>query len=126
MKKSQLIGWGVLIAVIVLWVRFFWFTEVFRTHSGNESNRASLLRVYDAIQLGDSASDVLEKYWQHRSHELELRADDPAHWFIRMPSEFGAADWRLRLEFIDRKVVAVQLRTTDGPAPRDAPRDKTR
>jgi hypothetical protein len=119
----------VLVAIMIVlfgivWVKGFWFTEVFRTHKSNEPHRAALLQVRDAISVGASHADALTAYWHHRTEELRLHAESPTAWGIRMPLEFGASDWRLRIEFQDGRVTAVRVRTSDGPPPKNGPKDK--
>ena len=123
-RRTRVAGTIILIVVLVAWVRYFWFSEVFRLHRDNEANRAALLRVHSAVQPGASPDDVLRAYWQHRTDDLRLHADNPTRWVIRMPLEFGASDWLLWLEFKNGKVVALRMRTSDGPAPAEAPPDK--
>jgi hypothetical protein len=119
----------VIVAVIILvfgivWVKGFWFTEVFHTHKSNAPHRTALLQIQDAVAVGASHSEVLAAYWQHRTDSLRLFADGPAAWVITMPLEFSASDWKLRIEFQDGRVAAVRVRTGDGPPPKDGPKDK--
>ena len=60
MTRQQLFAGVILVGILAAWVRFFWFTDVFHTHAANAPNRASLLRVYSALQVDASASDVLQ------------------------------------------------------------------
>jgi len=98
--------------------------DAFHSHESNEPNRAALLRVRGAIDIGASHGEVLAAYWQHRVDQLRLSADSYAEWSISMPLEFGTSDWKLRIEFQDGKVSAVRVRTSDGPSPSDGPTDK--
>jgi hypothetical protein len=123
MKNTRSLLLAVIAVVIVglVWVKGFWLTEVFHTPANNEPNRKALLQMRAAIVTGTPHSDVLAAYWKYRTDALRLVADTPTHWFIRMPAELGASDWLLVIEFQDNRVVAVQLRTSDGPPPKDAP-----
>ena len=123
-KSPHLLITAVLLLAVSIWVRGFWFTEVFRLHRHNESNRAALLRIHESIPLGAPYSDTLAAYWHHRTDDLRLSAESPTSWIVRMPLEFGASDWNLRLEFHDGRVTAIQVRTSDGPPPTDGPADK--
>lgn len=123
-KRSHVIAAIIILVVGIVWVRSFWFTEVFRTHKSNEPHRAALLTIQDSVALGASHADVLAAYWQHRTDSLRLFADRPANWVITMPLEFGASDWNLLIEFQDGTVSAVRVRTSDGPPPKDGPKDK--
>jgi hypothetical protein len=116
-------------AIIVLvvgsiWVRGFWFTEIYHTQKSNEPNRRALLAIRDAINVGASHADVLTAYWQHRTPELKLSAEQPSIWSVGIPLEFGASDWGLRIEFANGKVSALRVRTSDGSPPKDGPKDK--
>ena len=122
-KRSQAIIALIVLGVVIVWVRGFWFSEVFRTHKANEPHRRALLEIRDAIAIGASYSEVLKAYWQHRTDSLRLFADRPTDWTITMPMEFGASDWKLGIEFQDGKVSAVRVRTADGPPPKDGPKD---
>ena len=124
MKRSFLIATGVILVVGVYY--YFWIFrsgDVFSTVESNTTNRAALVAVRDAVKIGASYSDVLAAYWRLKTSDLRLHADDSAHWLIRMPLEFGASDWVLRIEFQDGRVAQVRVRTSDGPAPADGPPD---
>ena len=123
-RPSQVFPGIIILVVGVARVKGFWFTEVLRTHTSNEPHRTALVQIQDAVALGASHADVLAAYWQHRTDSLRLFADSPADWVITMPLEFGAYDWKLLIEFQDARVSAVRVRTSDGPPPKDGPRDK--
>lgn len=123
-KRSHVIAAIVILVVGIVWVKGFWFTEVFRTHKSNEPHRTALLQIQDAVALGASHAEVLAVYWQHRTDSLRLFADRPTGWVITMPLEFGASDLKLLVEFQDDRVSAVRVRTSDGPPPKDGPKDK--
>ena len=123
-KRSHVIAAIIILVVGIVWVKGFWFTEVFRTHKSNEPHRTALLQIQDAVALGASHADVLAAYWKHRTDSLRLFADRPTGWVITMPLEFGASDWKLLIEFQDGRVTAVRVRTADGPPPKDGPKDK--
>jgi hypothetical protein len=114
---------GVLVAVYYGWW-FFVSGDVFHSSKRNAPNRAALLRVYEAVNVGASHPEVLAAYWQHRTDELRLHAESPTTWGIRMPMEFGASDWNLFIEFHEGGVSAIRVRTSDGPPPKDGPKDK--
>jgi hypothetical protein len=125
MKRSFLVVGGILLAVCVYYyVWIFRSGDFFTTRGSNAPNRTALVAVRDAVKIGASYSDVLAAYWRLKTSDLRLHADDSARWLIRMPYEFGASDWVLRIDFQDGRVAAVRVRTSDGPAPRDGPSDK--
>ena len=97
--------------------------EWFYTHWGNASNRAALLKIREEIRVGAGYEKALTIYWQHASPDLRLYSGSAKMWSISMPSEFGASDWVLYLDFSDGKVSAIRVRTSDGPRPGDGPND---
>ena len=119
-----------MIFVVVLAVAGYYWWWVFRsgdwlrTHASNAANRAALTQLHTEIHLGSGYEDVLRTYWRRRTAELRLAADHPTDWRVAMPVEFGAADWNLVIEFRDGLVTNVAVRTSDGPAPMDAPAEK--
>jgi hypothetical protein len=98
--------------------------DSFRTRASNAANRAALTHLHTEIRLGNGYEDVLRTYWRRRTPELRLHADNAAEWRVAMPLEFGASDWNLILGFHDGRVTRVTVRTSDGPAPTDAPAEK--
>jgi hypothetical protein len=98
--------------------------DVFQPHAANAANREALVRIYSRISVGAPHEVVLQEYWSNRTSDLRLRADSSERWAVSMPSEFGASDWLLIVEFSAGKVRAVRVRTSDGPRPREAPPDK--
>ncbi len=123
-KRSHVIIIVMALAIGIVWVRWFFVTDVFRTHKSNEPQRAAILQIRDAVALDSPYSEVLAAYWGHRTDSLRLFADSASNWVITMPFEFGASDWNLRIEFEGGKVSAVRVRTSDGPPPKDGPKDK--
>ncbi|MGV3773616.1 MAG: hypothetical protein ACO1QB_11990 [Verrucomicrobiales bacterium] len=123
-KDSYIIAAITLLAFGFLWGKGFWFTEVYRTHKSNEPHRTALLRIQGAIAIGDPHASVFATYWQNRTESLRLIADRPTGWIITTPLELGASNLKLLIEFQGGNVVAVRLRTADGPPPKDGPEDK--
>jgi len=123
-KRSFLLGAAVLaIAGYYSWW-IFWSGDNFYRHSANAVNREAVLRVHGALRVDADRADVLQQYWSHRTQDLRLHVDTPARWVVSMPSEFGASDWTLIVEFRDGKVSAIRVRTADGPRPPEGPPDK--
>ncbi|MBE0702133.1 MAG: hypothetical protein IH582_03025 [Afipia sp.] len=124
-KRSHAIV-SVIVALVAAYYGWWFFAsgDVFHSSRRNAPNRAALRQVYEAVSVGASHSEVLSAYWQHRSDSLRLFADRPTGWVITMPQEFGASDWELLIEFQDGRVSAVRVRTSDGPPPKDGPKDK--
>jgi hypothetical protein len=124
LKRSYLIIAAIVLVIGIVWVRGFWFTEVFHTRKSNEPNRTALLQIRETIAIGASHTETLTAYWRHRTDDLKLFADRPTDWIITMPLEFGASDWKLLIEFQDGRVAAVRVRMSDGPPPKGGPQDK--
>jgi len=96
MKRAFPIAAGAILAVGVCYCRWVLRSgAVFATGRTNAPNRAALVAVRDGVKIGAPHSDVLAAYWQLRTPDLRLRADEPTKWFIGMPLEFGARDWVL-------------------------------
>jgi hypothetical protein len=123
-NRSHVLFAVIALVVATVWIRGFWFTEVFHTGKSNEPHRAALLRIRDAVAIGASHREVLAAYWQHRTDSLRLVAERPRDWIITTPLEFGATDWQLLIAFQDGKATTVRVRMSDGPPPKDGPKDK--
>lgn len=118
--------WAGLVLLVMACIMWFLFLEAFRFHGANQSNRDALVTIHSALNPGDSYATVLTTYWKDRTGELRISTESPTEWVVSMPMEFGASDWRLVITFDEatRKVTAIRVRTSDGPAPKDGPRDK--
>lgn len=114
-KRSHVAAATIILVISIVWVKGFWFTEMFRTHKSNEPHRTALLQIRDAVAVGASHADVLAAYWRHRTDNRRLFADRSTGWVITMPLEFEASDWTLLIEFHDG--------TSDGPTPKDGPKE---
>jgi hypothetical protein len=123
--RSMICEGLILLAILIFFLWFFLFSGwLFHSHASNTPNRQALVQLHQAIQLGASASDVRALFQQHATPQLKLHDDNPGEWYVRMPMEFGATDWKLLLDFRDGKIVQVRLLTADGPPPRDGPPHK--
>jgi len=124
MKKSRVIP--ILLVVLVVVTYGWWILasgEWFYTHRANAPNRAALLKIRNEIRIGDGYEKALNTYWQNASEDLRLYSGSPEIWSISMPSELGASEWVLHLDFKEGKVSGIKVRTSDGPHPPDAPED---
>jgi hypothetical protein len=117
--KEAVLGVGIVLLIFFLFVTFG-----FRSATRNKENRAALLQMRELINPGDSYEKVSRVFWEQRTSELWLIAENPSEWMVRMPLEFGASDWTLLITFEEGRVSKVQIRTTDGPPPKEGPEDK--
>lgn len=86
-------------------------------------NRTTLLGIYSNLTVGMLESEASMMVSAQLTNELKLISLDEGI-FLRMPLEWGASDWNLTVEFSNRAVTSVRIRTSDGPAPLNAPMDK--
>ena len=114
-----------LVLVGIIWM-FFFSGHPFHSPSSNAPNRAALKQIYETIQVGDSPATVRTTFERYASPTLSLHADRDSDWFVTMPTEWGASDWNLSVDFLDGKVASVKIRTADGPPPSNGPPDKQR
>ncbi len=127
MKNHKLL---IILIVILLSGYYSWLLfgsgDWFYTRGRNASNRAAILKIREAIHLGDGYEEVLNGYWQHAATDLRLYSGSRQNWSVSMPPEVGARQWVLYIDFVDGKVSAVKVRTADGPPANDAPEDVSR
>jgi hypothetical protein len=126
-KRCWLLTASLVVGVAIVVYYGWWIFasgDVFHTAQRNAPNRVAIVRLHEDIDIGKSYADVLSAYWNARTDELRIRNDSPTEWAVQMPGEFGASDWTLLIEFQDGHVSAVRVRTSDGPPPKNAPKDK--
>lgn len=125
-KSWPYVVWVGLLVFVMVYITWFLCMEVFTLHGSNQGNRDALKTIHATLQQGDTYATVLKKYWQHRTADLRISTESPTSWRISMPTEIGAGDWTLEIDFDEAtgKVTAIRVRTSDGPAPKDAPLDK--
>lgn len=95
----------------------------FRLHGSNAANRTALLGIYSNLTVGMPEPEAVRTVSNRLIGELKLVSLDKGI-FLRMPLEWGASDWNLTVECSNRAVTSVRIRTSDGPAPIYAPKDK--
>jgi hypothetical protein len=124
MKKQKFI---ITFVAALLGAYYAWWIfasgDWFYTHPGNASNRAAILTIREELRIGDGYQKALRTYWRFASKDLRLDSGSPQTWSVSMPSEFGAREWVLYLDFSDGKVSGIRVRTSDGPRPSLAPED---
>lgn len=124
MKRDKIAIIGVLVLIllwIAVWLRGFWFGEVFTTHADNAVNRDAMREIHAQLELGDSYQDVLDAFWGQGESELRIATRHPEQWRISMPRELGASDWEMNISFGSGKVSAIEVRTAEGRFPEDGP-----
>ena len=94
-------------------------------HARNAPHRAALLRIFRAVNLGDSEKSAAATIQRLKTPEIRVGQQDKELWRVSTPLDFGAMGWQLIVEIRSGKVTAVRLRTLDGPPPLDAPPDKS-
>lgn len=102
------------------------FFYSFTLHATNQKNRNALVKMHGVLTPGDPTAKILTTYNQYRTAELSIDARSATEQRIDMPLEFGAGNWRLVIlcDPATGKITSVQMRTEDGPAPKDGPPDK--
>lgn len=108
-----------LIILICISVGVLCITCSQRTKEALEWNER-LLTVHQGIDLGRSEEEVerfLSKQWPGDLHNSRI---------VRTPLRWGAHNWILLIDYKDRRVSAVAMRTDDSyqRLPEGAPRDK--
>jgi hypothetical protein len=112
---------GVLTGIVLTWDHH---KSRFRFNS--ERNRAELIQLHDQFALGMSAEDATKVVERYRSSHLRMFLDRGSEWYIITPSEIGASNWDLRVQFVDGRISATRVRTADGDSyrPPGAPPDR--
>jgi hypothetical protein len=92
-------------------------------HERNAPNRAALLAIHTNVVVGASEAEAKSLIERFSTPQLNLGSDSE-HIRVWMPFEVGAGDWCLQIRLSSGFVSAIQMRTSDGPAPADGPPDK--
>lgn len=118
MKAAKAVSLG-LTALIILVV---W--QSYCAKQRHEARR-QLLDFRAAIRLGASPTEVEQQLDPIRYNKLTLYHIDASHWIVTTPAELGARDWCLFLDFVDRSLREVRVRTSDRAdvRPTGAPED---
>jgi hypothetical protein len=94
-----------------------------------EQYRGEVRTLYENVQPGMSREQVRREMDAGKYPHLDFHRDGQV-WFGSAPSEFGAGNWVLAVEFQGELVSAVRVRTGDGLQsvhhPAEAPPDKVR
>ena len=121
-QKLILVFAGLLMVAYFAWL-IFGSGDWFFPHSKNAPNRVAILKIREEVHLGDGYESVLRSYWQYATRDLTLYAGSPQTWTVSMPTEFGARNWVLFIEFVEGKVSGLKVRVSDGLPPNGGPAD---
>jgi hypothetical protein len=93
-----------------------------------ERYRGEVLTLYENLQPGLTKPEVQQVMESGKYPHLQFHRADSERWSGTAPSEFGAGNWLLVIEFQGEQVSAVRVRTADGDHdhPAEAPPDKVR
>ena len=78
-----------------------------------DRNRGEIRALYEALTPGMTRDDVSRSLDGSRYPHLTVRRRGDERWFAETPSEFGAGNWILVIEFADERVRAIRVRTAD-------------
>jgi hypothetical protein len=118
MKILKIIGIGiVLIGLIAI--------AIFYLKSQGDKYNENLTRVMSQINLGDSSEKVKSLFENTKDEGFDYFPKGNNLMILTSPSEFGATNWRLLVEFKDSKVISVKVRSEDSDEnkPKEAPAD---
>jgi hypothetical protein len=90
--------------------------------------RGEVLTLYENLQPGLTKQEVEQVMDSGRYPHLQFHRGHEERWSGATPSEFGAGNWVLVIEFQGGQVSALRVRTADGDHdhPAEAPPDKVR
>jgi hypothetical protein len=97
--------------------------KIAQAHERNAPNRAALLAIHTNVVVGAPEAEAKGLIERFSTPQLKLGSDSE-HIRVWMPFEVGAGDWCLQIHLSNGVVSAVQMRTSDGPAPVAGPADK--
>jgi hypothetical protein len=89
--------------------------------------RAELIRFMDLASAARTPEQAEQQFARVEARSLTLKKLNPELWLVSTPFEYTANNWLLYLEFRRGQLVALRIRTSDGPHdhPRGAPADVT-
>jgi hypothetical protein len=113
---------------LIAWVWLDWDRNASLLRLNHHRNRTELIQLHDQVAVGVSAADAAQVLDRFRSSHLELHHAKPGapQWHISTPSEFGATNWTMDVQFSDGRISATRVRTDDGEhrRPSEAPADR--
>lgn len=116
-----------MVLVILVLALFVWWAMShpgFESHQENTPRREALTAIFRDVEPGDSRRNVRAAFANHRVEGMTLYDNQSRDWWCGIPGEWGGGDWILHISFMGDEVLAVRMRTSDGPAPPGAPEDK--
>ena len=105
-NQRRLIVLALLCMVGVLTNSIFQFRRAMQPRA---DARREVRHFMSQIEIGDTQTQVKEKFREGHYLTLELQELQSNLWSIRTPYEFGAGNWIVRVEFEDAKVTALHL-----------------
>jgi hypothetical protein len=99
----------------------------YHLHSSTDA-RLQLLAFREAIERVETKDEIERVFHAGQFERLQLLKENPEQWVVATPLDFGASNWYLYLEFMDRRLAKVKIRLADSSEihPRDAPGDIVR
>ncbi|MEO5820726.1 MAG: hypothetical protein ABIT71_09490 [Vicinamibacteraceae bacterium] len=98
------------------------------TFHGRHQSEREVGAFVASVKLGQAAADVERVLREGRYQKLSVRSKKDHEWWLTTPSQLGASDWIVKLEFEDRRVVSVRVGSSDqaNVTPSRAPAPKHR
>lgn len=88
--------------------------------------RNELVDLFGRLEGSTTKADVRRSFDTGKYQDLNMREVSGELWIVSTPTEFGATNWVLRLEFSDSQLKACRIRTLDSKEdhPKEAPPDR--
>lgn len=111
-------GMIVLVAVLAAQRRF----------ASSAKAHEQLLAFRQLASIVDTNAELEERLVASQLDRLKLVKINSQRWIVLTPSEFGASNWHLHIEFDGARIAALRIRLADDETirPRDAPPDVIR
>ena len=93
---------------LLAWVWLDWDRNASLLRLNHHRNRTELIQLHHQVAVGMSAADAAQVLDRFRSSHLELYHAKPgeSEWHISTPSELGATNWTLGVQFSDGRISA--------------------
>jgi hypothetical protein len=128
MTKKKILSYTVNF-ILFIGILFVSYNLFFTPAKKKQESRRQILWIYNNLELGKTKTDVKNfcKVKTENNSLLKLYNNNSDKWIVHSPSEFGATNWVLWLEFSSDLLVSVKIRLADSERfkPQDSPPDKT-